>query len=63
VLVSEKYGLSIDEASRYLRESAAPYVLRSWNEVIDVWMRYIIESDEAPLHKIEYAWYRKEFQG
>jgi hypothetical protein len=63
VLVSEKYGLTIDEASQYLRESAAPYVLRSWNEVIDVWMRYIIESDEAPLHKIEYAWYRKEFQG
>jgi hypothetical protein len=63
VLVSQKYGLSIDEASQYLRESAAPYVLRSWNEVIEVWMRYIIESDEAPLHKIEYAWYRKEFQG
>jgi hypothetical protein len=63
VLVSEKYGLSIDEASQYLRESAAPYVLRSWNEVIDIWMRYIIESEEAPLHKIEYAWYRKEFQG
>ena len=61
--LAEKYGLELEEAERYLRESAASYVLRSWNEVIDLWMRYIIYSPEEPLGKIEYAWYRKEFQG
>jgi len=28
----KKYGLDINEASRYLRESLAPYVSRCWNE-------------------------------
>lgn len=62
-IISKKYNLEPEEASKYLRESAAPYILRSWNEVIDIWMRYIIHSEDAPLHHIEYCWYRKEFQG
>lgn len=60
--ISEKYGVSLHDAANLLRQSAASYVLRSWNEVIDVWMKYIIYSPEAPLHEIEYAWWRKEFQ-
>lgn len=63
LLVMNKYGLDYSEASRYLRESAASYVLRSWNECAELWMRYIIFSPEQPLGPIEYAWYRKEFQG
>lgn len=57
------YGLDFHEAARYLRESAASFVSRSWNEVADMWMQYIIYSPEAPLGPIDYAWYRKEFQG
>jgi len=63
VLLMKKYGLDYNKASRYLRESAASYVLRSWNEVVDLWMRYIIYSSEQPIGGMEYAWYRKEFQG
>lgn len=62
-LLKERHGLDRDQADRFLRESAASYILRSWNEVADLWMRYIIYSKEAPLGKMEYAWYRKEFQG
>lgn len=62
--IQEVYGLQdLSEASNYLRESAAPYVSRSWNEVADMWMRYIIYSPEKPIGKIDYAWFRKEFQG
>ena len=61
--IHAKYGLDRDEASSYLRQTAASYVSRSWNEVADMWMRYIIHSDEAPIGPIEWGWYRKEFQG
>jgi hypothetical protein len=61
--LAQKYGLDFKEAKHYLRESSAPYVSRSWNEVVDMWMKYIIHSPEAPLGPIDYAWYRKEFQG
>lgn len=61
-IMQMEYGLSYEDAGRFLRESAASYVLRSWNEVADMWMRYIIYSSEAPLGEIEWAWYRKEFQ-
>lgn len=60
--VSRKYGVTMDEARFLLRESAAPYVLRSWNEVSTLWMKYIVYSVEAPLHEIEWAWWRHEFQ-
>lgn len=62
-LIQDRYGVSGSEAAYFLGESAASYVLRSWNEVADIWMKYIIYSEEEPLGKIEYAWYRKEFQG
>jgi hypothetical protein len=62
-LLQTRYDLNHDEADRFLRESAASYILRSWNEVADLWMKYIIYSPEAPLGEIEYGWYRKEFQG
>ena len=61
--IRKKYGLDHNEASRYLRESAASYVSRSWNEVADMWMLYIINSSDEPLGPIDYGWYRKEFQG
>ncbi|CAJ1966420.1 unnamed protein product [Cylindrotheca closterium] len=38
MLICAKYGLDMDEASQYLRESAALYVSRSWNKVADMWM-------------------------
>jgi predicted GIY-YIG superfamily endonuclease len=57
-----KHGVSYDEAGIILRKSAAPVIQRSWEEVIDLWMKYIIFSKEEPLHKIDWAWYRKEFQ-
>ena len=60
--IAKRYGLDIDEAQRILRISSAPYVQRSWEIVANLWMKYIIYSKEEPLHKIEYAWYRKEFQ-
>ena len=62
-MLQMEFGLDYDMAARFLRESAASYVLRSWNEVADMWMRYIIYSEEEPLGKIDWAWYRKEFQG
>ena len=58
-----KYGLDFPEASRYMRESAATYASRSWNEVAELWMRYIIHSSEQPLGRMRYGWLRKEFQG
>ena len=58
----DKYNLSEKDAQQIIRTSAAPFVQRSWNAFIDLWMRYIINSDEAPLCAIDWAWYRKEFQ-
>ena len=29
---------------------------------MNTWMDYIIHSPEQPLHEIEWAWWRKEFQ-
>jgi len=63
VLLHNKYGLEFDEASRFIRESAAIYASRSWNEVVDMWFRYIMYSVEEPLGPIRYGWLRKEFQG
>ena len=60
--VASTYGVSYEEAGTILRKSAAPFVQRSWEVVIDLWMKYIIYSKEEPLHKIDWAWYRKEFQ-
>lgn len=62
-LMQKQYELTHNEAERFLRESAASYILRSWIEVADLWMKYIIYSPEQPLEGIEWAWYRKEFQG
>ena len=38
------------------------FVQRVWDVIANLWMRYIIYSKEEPLHKIEWAWWRKEFQ-
>ena len=57
-----KYGVTYEEAFQILRKSAAPYVQRVWNVIADLWMRYIVYSKEEPLHKIDWAWWRKEFQ-
>ena len=62
-LIKDKYNLSSDgEAQKILRDSVAPYIHRSWNVVIDLWMRYIVYSSDEPLHAIEWAWWRREFQ-
>jgi hypothetical protein len=60
--VITKYGLTEEEAKETIRQSAAPFVQRSWNVFIDLWMKYIIiYSPEQPLGPIDWAWYRKEF--
>jgi predicted GIY-YIG superfamily endonuclease len=61
-VVATKYKVSYEEASNLLRAAAAPYIHRTWNEIVSLWMRYIIYSQQEPLHTIEWAWYRKEFQ-
>ncbi len=58
----QPHNLTESEASTMLRESAASYIHRTWSEVSNLWMKYIIHSDEEPLFAIEWAWYRKEFQ-
>lgn len=62
-LMKRKYGLDRNVAWRCLHESVASFILRSWNKVADMWMNYIINSPEAPIGEIKYAWYLKEFQG
>jgi predicted GIY-YIG superfamily endonuclease len=62
VRVQDRYGISYEEASRILRTTAAPYIQRVWDVIADLWMRYIVNSKEEPLHKIDWAWWRKEFQ-
>ena len=61
-LTQKKYNLSYEEAKETIRTSAAPFVQRAWNAFIDLWMKYIIYSKEAPFCPIDWAWYRKEFQ-
>ena len=60
--VQKKYDITYNEAQEMIRISAAPFVQRSWNAFIDLWMRYIMYSSEEPLGPIDWAWYRKEFQ-
>jgi hypothetical protein len=60
--VQTKHRLTAEEAEQTIRLSAAPFVQRSWNAFIDLWMSYIIYSPEQPLGPIDWAWYRKEFQ-
>jgi hypothetical protein len=60
--VALQCDVSYEEAEKILRKSAAPVIQRSWEAVIDLWMKCIIYSKEEPSHKIDWAWCRKEFQ-
>lgn len=62
LLTGPRYNLTETEASVMLRDSAAAYIHRTWNEIAYLWMKYIIYSPEKPLHEIDWAWYRQEFQ-
>ena len=60
--IKNKYNLTLQEARYILHKTAAVFVQRVWDVIANLWMRYIIYSKEEPLHKIEWAWWRKEFQ-
>ena len=60
--IKNKYNLTLQEARYILQKTAAVFVQCVWDVIANLWMRYIIYSKEEPLHKIEWAWWRKEFQ-
>jgi hypothetical protein len=57
-----KYNLTLQEARYILWKTAAVFIQQVCDVIAKLWMRYIIYSKEEPLHKIEWAWWRKEFQ-
>lgn len=61
-IISRKYQISLRDAEYIVRASAAAIVQRSWKEVSDLWMQYIVKSPEEPLHAIEWGWWRAEYQ-
>ena len=53
----------IAEAKRLLAQCSCLIAVRSWNLIFDIWMRYITQSKEYPIGKIDKVFNRKELQG
>ena len=62
ILKKHHPGLDDQSCEKTLHESAASFILSSWIEVSELWLKYIVQSSEMPLGKILKVWYRKEFQ-
>jgi hypothetical protein len=59
--VHDKLGLQA-ELREAGRRGAAVALLRNWMETAEIWMGYILESDECPLGKVSRMWWRHEYQ-